>query len=564
MSSSSLSTTLVTALYDIGREKLTGKSAHRSFNKYLNWFKHTLWMNVPMVIFIPEYLQSYVLENRPYGYATKIIIRPFEELSAYKYYDRMQATIDSMVQEPNPDRVIPGYFKECPEFITAKYETIIFSKFDFLKEVAHDNPFATEYFIWLDAGTFYQEPPFQYKLEWPDPYKIRILGDKFLISDYRFDIKDIKPLQDKRSYLRLNRNEICAYTLGGNKSAIDRVHTQFWHEVERALDMGVINNEQHFLQLMALEHPEYYYCWYRTRYQYPNLPVPLRDRMIPAELARGTYIGEHYPINPYIKLLTVATKEIFDSSFQRWETTAKYYGYDYKILGRDKPWSGFGSKIGIYCEGLKDVTAPYVILTDCLDLFITGSSDELYEKFIRENKDIIVGGEMMMWYPKGKNDPSKIKEYFESIKESPQAYPNSGFIMGRTPDILKLMTLHLSHDDDQAACFDTIYENKLPVAIDYKTALVGNIPDYHGKMDAALDYFEYDIVTGRYKNTLHGTTPVFLHFPGKNMPYFQEFYVNTHYELMTQETTIYNVGWIILAVIIMLIVLLVIADMLVR
>ena len=550
-------TTLITALYDIGRDKLNGKSAYRSFNKYLNWFKYTLWINVPMVIFIPEYLQSYVQEHRPYGYPTQIIIRSFEELSAYKYHDRIQSTINNMNEEHGPGGFVPSYFKECPEFITAKYETIIFSKFDFLKEVATNNPFNTEYFIWLDAGTFYQEPPFNYNLDWPDPYKIRILGDKFLVSDHNFNINNKTPLSNKRSYLRLNRNEICAFILGGNKFAIDRVHTQFWNEVNNALDMGVINNEQHFLQLMALDHPDYYYCWYRTRYHYHNLPIPLRDRMIPSELAQGTYIGENYPINPNIKLLTIATKELFDSTFKRWEITAKHYGYDYEILGRDTVWKGFSTKIGIYCNALKNTTTPYVVLTDCLDLFITAPSDELYHKFISQNNDIIIGSEMMLWYPNGKNNSIDINNYFNSIKQSPQAYPNSGFIMGKTSEVLKLMTSHLSHFDDQAACIDTIYENKFPISIDYRTEFVGNIPDYHGKMDDSLSYFEYDSVLNRYKSKLHGTMPVMLHFPGKNKSSFLEYYTNTHSEFLSQENNVSNIGLILFIILIILIILLV-------
>ncbi|CAH6418210.1 Bacterial protein of unknown function (HtrL_YibB) [uncultured virus] len=511
-----------------------------------------------MVIFIPDDLQDYVSEHRPDQYATKVIVRKFEDLAAYKYHDRIQSTIDDMVKEPNKDGSIPVYFADCPEFITAKYETIIFSKFDFLKEVSDENPFGSEYFIWLDAGTFYQKPPFNYQLTWPDPYKIRLLGDKFLVSDYKFDRYNTRPLADKRSYLRLNQNEICAYVLGGSKRAIDRVHEQFWREVNLALDMGVINNEQHFLQLMALQHPDDYYCWYRTRYQYPNLPVPLRDRMIPAELAKGTFIGENYPMNPNVKLLTVATKEIPEQLYYCWESTAKYYGYDYSVVGRDKRWAGFGTKIRIFYDALKTICTPYVVMTDCVDAFLTGSSDELYDKFLALEVDLIVGGEMQMYYPGGRNDSKSVRAYMDSIKESSQGYPNSGFLMGKTSEMLKLMELHLSYNDDQGACFDTIYNHKMPLAIDYKTDLVGNIPGYLKNGAEAIDYFEFDSTIGRYRNKTHGTLPVVLHFPGKNIRLMQTFYATTHPELVSKDNSAANVGWILLAVLLILIILIII------
>lgn len=553
----SSSATIVTALYNIGRDKLTGKHANRSFNKYLDWFKNLLSINAPMVIFISKELHSYVLEHRNPEYSTKIVIREFEELAAYKYYNRIQATIESMTKEPNADGSIPGYFKECPEFITAKYETIIYSKLDFLKEVADGNPYNTDYFIWLDAGTFYQPPPFDYTLSWPDPYKISILGDKFLVSDYQFNVNDKSPLKDKKAYLRLNKNEICAFTLGGSKKAIDIVHTNFWDEVENALKLGVINNEQHILQLMVLEHPEHYYIWYRTRYQYPKSPSPLRDRMIPVELAQGTFIGEHYGIYPDIKLLTVATKEISSSSYERWETTARHNGYNYEILGRNDSWKGFGTKTKLYHQRLQTITEPYTILTDCLDLFFVGSSNEIYNKFRKLDKDIIIGGEMEIWYIKGKYDKQEIKSFFHSLANGKlQAYPNSGFIMGKTEVLRKLMELNFNHEDDQAACFEVIYDNKIPLAIDYDTSIIANVPNYKENYEKAVKNFEFDIKLKRYRNKQTKELPVVLHFPGKNVQVMQEFYVISQPDLATQSstTTTTSTGWILIGIVLLLII----------
>lgn len=551
-------TTLVTSLYDIGRSNLTGKNAHRSFAKYLNWFQYLLRINVPMVIFVPDELKSYVMEHRPQQYATKVVIRKFEDLAAYKYHDRIQSTIETMTKEPNLNGDIPKYFSECPEFITAKYETIIYSKFDFLHEVSSENPHNTKYFIWLDAGTFYDDPPFDYTLPWPDPYKIQVLGDKFLISNYNFDISDASPLKDKRSYLRLNQNEICAFTLGGTRAAIERVRKQFWNEVDNALNLGVINNEQHILQLMALDHPEYYYLWYRTRYQYPKLPIPLRDRMIPYELARGTFMGETHYVNPNIKLLTIATREVSRSAFERWESTAKYYGYNYEILGQSESWKGFNTKIRTYYDKLRVTTEPYTVLTDCTDVFFCGSSTELYDKFILSGEDIIIGGELEVYYPGGKHDKELIKAHFESFKQSAQAFPNSGFIMGKTNSLVKLMEIHLNYSDDQVACFDTIFENKANISIDYNTTLVGNVPNYHDKPASfrkAVDYFIFDSKIGRYKNVNNDETPVVLHFPGKNWQVMHEFYtVSQHDNINLQSANSSQTGWIFLAIIIAIII----------
>lgn len=550
-------TTLVTALYDIGRDKLKGKSAHRKFDKYLNWFKNLLSINVPMVIFIPSYLEYYIVENRPKNYQTKIIIREFEDLSAYKnYYQRMQDTIDNMTKIPP----IPNYFHECPEFVTAKYETIIFSKFNFLKEVSDNNPFDTEYFIWLDAGTFYQPPPFNVSLPWPDPYKIKLLGDKFLVSDYKFNKNDKTPLSNKHDYLRLNRNEICAYILGGNKIAIDRTHKQFWKEVDSALNMGVINNEQHFLQLLALEYPDDYYCWYRTRYQYPTYSDPLRDRMIPAELSVGHYMGEHYSVNNNITLLTIATKELFNSQYAFWEITAKHFGYNYQILGRDVRWSGFGCKINLYLDALSRVNTPYVVLTDCLDAFFVGSADELEKKFNELNIDLIVGAEEQLWYKNGNYNLDDIRNFFEDHCDGKQMFPNSGFLMGRTEKMIELLTLHQDYRDDQAACIDTIYDGKLQLSVDYKTNLVANIPNYKPNQIPGYSYFEFDSVRKRYRNTIDNTYPILMHFPGKHNDTMIAYFSQIHPELIANcnNSSVNYIGILILIIIVFIIFLLIV------
>lgn len=554
------STTLVTSLYDIGRDHLSGQEAYRPFTKYLGWFKNMLKINAPMVCFIDSTLESYVKEHRPQNYATTIIIRKFTDLSAYKYHDRIQTCIDNMHAQYEDPKTKPVYYNLCPEFMTAKYQVILFSKFDFLKEVAKSNPYNSEYFIWLDAGIYYNLPPFNYEVPWPDPYKIKILGNKFLISNYNLDPSDTGPLHNIKSFLQSSDNRIRGHIFGGNKKAINRVHKLVWNEVDMALNMGVINNDQPIVHLTILRHPEYYYIWYNMDHNYPNLSSPTNSRMIPAELAYGMQMGEPYPTNPNIKLLTIATLNVNSNKYQRWERTAKHFGYNYEILGRNQRWEGFGTKIKIFYERLKTVVEPYSVITDCTDLFICGSSTELLDKFISLNVDLIVGTETFIAYPNGHNDHEKVEAYFNQIKQSSQAFPNSGFIMGRTHKLLQLLKLHQEHKDDQAACFDTIYENKMPLALDYNSVLIGNVPNYYKLHYDSCSAFEFDNVRGRYKLKSSSEYPLFLHFPGGNMNPMQKFYLNCQQAAFfessthTTNTTNWILAWIIFIIIIILII----------
>ena len=547
-----MSTTLVTSLYDIGRGEINNRNAHRPFSKYLSWFKHVLSINAPMVVFVDQSLAPYVKEHRPKNYQTKVVIQKFEELKAYKYHDRIQNTINRMTMDKKL-----SHFKLCPEFITAKYQTIIYSKFDFLLEVSEQNPFNTGYFFWLDAGTFYDKPTFDVTLPWPDPLKVKILGDKFLVADQEFNLTDKSPLIDKKKYLRKHSNQICAYTLGGTKNAIQKVHKKFWEEVETLLTETLTTNEQIILQLLILKDPQDYYIWYKTKYNYLDQPIPARNRMIPHELAVGTYCPESYPVNKDLKIITLATKEVSPRGYEMWETSAKHFGYNYEIVGRNTKWSGFKTKIISFKEALERTTEPYAALTDCKDVFFTAPSEELMKKFLEMGKELLVGGESNFHCPKSTIPKETLREYFEQKQESVHRFPNSGFIMGKTKKLLELMTIHLAYQDDQTACFETIYQNKMPLEIDYQTKIIGNIPNVFGKN---TNTFEFDERLRRFKNKDSGEYTCVFHFPGAYYSLMCKFYSSiipqdkfTAKEISTKPTNTSTITfWLILVVIIIL------------
>lgn len=522
-----MSVTLITSLYDIGREAMKGKYSHRPFDLYLQWFERLLSLNMNMIVIVPKNLESFVLTKRNKD-NTLIVIREFEDLAAYKYYPAMQAAIDKMRQH---SPTLPRHFIDCPEFNNAKYETIIFSKIDFLKEFSLLNPFKSKYFFWLDAGTFRTSLTFNNNCNF-DEYKCKLFDNKFLIPDISLNIHDKSPLFNKKEFLLTNRNDICTYMLGGSAEIIDRVHKLFWQQVNLILKEDVINNEQNIFHLMILEDPDLYFVYPRTRRFYHNVSDPTCDRMIPHELCIGNFINVDYPINPNVKLLTYASKEIREEALGYWLKSTQHYGYDYSLLGRDEDWKDFSLKTkACYYEILK-CEHPIIVITDSTDFFITGSSYELERKFLSTNKNILVGSEMFLHYVKGKNSKEEVKKHFESIKRSEQAFPNGGFIAGKRDFILKYLKLHFDYADDQAAMIDTIFEKKLDVNIDYENVLIGNVPNYGMKNSLAINYFTFDAEKRRYTNLKEGTYPVMLHFPGKNFGPMYNFFKESNANLL--------------------------------
>lgn len=134
--------TIVTALYDIGREKIDG----RSMDNYLEWFSKTLLFNCPMVIYCDESLNSFISKHRPEHLLTKIINKKLEEIPYFYLKDQIDKVI---LSDEYKNRIKDSNRIECK---TSLYSIIQYSKFPWVLYAAEQNFFNSHYFFWLDAG----------------------------------------------------------------------------------------------------------------------------------------------------------------------------------------------------------------------------------------------------------------------------------------------------------------------------------------------------------------------------------------------------------------------------
>lgn len=236
-----MSTTLVTALFDINRDKYNNqKLALKTIDDYLHWFKKTLQLNCSMVIYIGKKLEKFVLENRPNDYQTKIIIQSKEEIPYYKYKNRIQEIINSNEYKnkiKDPNRI------ECnlPEYTIIQY-----SKFEWLKEVSELNPFKTENFFWIDAGCSRFFEDFDLKNEFPGNKFNNLLKNNKnkIFCQSRVDIDYQLNLLREDIFLS-SKNLISGGLFGGHKNIIiflsESINYLF---IEKLLNKNIINNEQ--------------------------------------------------------------------------------------------------------------------------------------------------------------------------------------------------------------------------------------------------------------------------------------------------------------------------------
>ena len=236
-----MTATIVTALYDINRDK---KGDGRTFDEYLTWFKGTLKVKSPMVIFVDESLKEFVEENRK-GLPTKIITEPLEEVPYYHLNDRIQEVMDDDNYKSKigaPDRV------ECK---LSLYNVIIYSKFLWVKRVIEDNPFDSEYFMWMDAGLsrFFESHDVDVRNPYPSEDAMKVLVDTKdgvliqvqtsfypdLVNKKVFNVED---LWDARTY-------VMAGLWGGGSESLSKFCDLIDDVLcNKMLENNLINNEQ--------------------------------------------------------------------------------------------------------------------------------------------------------------------------------------------------------------------------------------------------------------------------------------------------------------------------------
>jgi len=233
--------TLVTALYNVKRD-VDGDG--RTFKEYLSWFKETLKIKSPMVVYVDKSLEDFVKENRK-NLPTKVITQSLEEIPYYFLKNNIEEILNDekfLSKIGSPQRV------ECKMSL---YNVVIYSKFKWIKEVIEKNYFQSDYFMWIDAGLsrFFHQHDVNTNYQYPSENAIETLlehKDSVLIQtsmSYYPDLVNVK--QCDESYFWDARTWIMAGLWGGGAKILNKFCDLIDNILqEKMLKNGVINNEQ--------------------------------------------------------------------------------------------------------------------------------------------------------------------------------------------------------------------------------------------------------------------------------------------------------------------------------
>jgi hypothetical protein len=141
----SYQTTCVSAMYDIGREKIDG----RKISDYKNWLFTTLkTIRDPFVLYLDSSLgwRREIINERANVGPIYIIETPLSEIPYWKYRDQVSTTLKNA--EFKKSQKYPNDITNLlPEYCLVQY-----SKFDWIANISDINPFNSKNYVWIDAG----------------------------------------------------------------------------------------------------------------------------------------------------------------------------------------------------------------------------------------------------------------------------------------------------------------------------------------------------------------------------------------------------------------------------
>ncbi len=243
--------TIVTALFDIGRDKWSNYSL--SYHTYMMWMRNLLQFDSNMVIYTEQKFESFIKEQRqivdPNLEKTIIIIDTIENLESYKlFYDKVS---NLMKSEEFKGKI---HFN-VPEMTEALYNIIIFNKPYFIKDSIEKKHFDSDMYIWCDAGVLRNDNP-EIKKGFPNiekinqNYKDKITffshQENFLITDRPFHLFSQFRYVHGGCFFVPNNNVIYSFI------------ENFIQLINQYLELGYVGSEEKYLDFCYLDNKDNY------------------------------------------------------------------------------------------------------------------------------------------------------------------------------------------------------------------------------------------------------------------------------------------------------------------
>ena len=253
--------TLVTALYDLGRELISPEFS-REFSHYLECFKTLLETchHISMVIYCDDSrVKELVAEVRDTK-NTVIVHKNIENILPPPFIDKI-----NIIRHNEEWFGQSAWLKNSPQCALNGYNILVMGKQFLLNDASILNHFNSDRFFWIDAGISNTCSPDYLK----DPVIVKnILNEtkknKMLYLCYPYD-GTIEVHGFEKNALNRYSGADTQYVarggfFGGTKEAINRVNDVYYHTLNNSLNEGLMGTEESIFTVISYQYPDFVNC----------------------------------------------------------------------------------------------------------------------------------------------------------------------------------------------------------------------------------------------------------------------------------------------------------------
>ena len=243
--------TIVTGLWDIGRDKLTNDWS-RSFEYYLEKFNDVLKIDNNLIIFGDEQLQKHVMNHRDSS-NTQFILRSTDWFKNNDYYDLIQKI---RLKPEWYDQV--GWLKDSTQAKLDLYNPLVMSKMFLLNDAKIMDKFDSDYLFWLDAGISNTVHPGYFTHDKVLDKLPKYVKD-FTFLAFPYDAENEIHGFKYEAINRYSGNEVKLVGrggfFGGHKDSIPEVNSIYYSLLMETLNKNFMGTEESIFSILIYRHP---------------------------------------------------------------------------------------------------------------------------------------------------------------------------------------------------------------------------------------------------------------------------------------------------------------------
>jgi hypothetical protein len=245
--------TLVTGLWDIGRDQLT-EGWSRSYQHYLNKLDELLKIDVNLIIFGDSELQDFVFQRRNHS-NTQFIVRPKDWFINNEFYPKIQ----EIRQKPEWFNQV-GWLKDSTQSKLEMYNPLVMSKMFLMNDARILDKFNSTYMFWIDAGItntihlgyFTHDKVLDKLSKYVNNFHFVCFPYETTTEIHGFEINAMN------QYTQTKTNRVArGGFFGGKKEVINDMNTLYYTLLKDSLSKGYMGTEESIFTIMTYLYPQH-------------------------------------------------------------------------------------------------------------------------------------------------------------------------------------------------------------------------------------------------------------------------------------------------------------------